>query len=54
MQEEVTYKCVKCGKEKRASQMHHYEGNHYCCSICCGDTAKNEHKQKLENACEFC
>ena len=51
---EEKHKCVKCGKEKSAGQMHNYEGNMYCCEICCGDTSKNEHKQKQETACEFC
>ncbi len=51
---EEQLKCVKCGKIKPASQMHTYEGQNYCCIVCCGDPAKNEHKQKKEKACEFC
>mgnify|MGYP001584863421 CR=1 FL=1 len=51
---EQTHRCVKCGKEKPASQMHEYDGMKYCCTVCCGDVTKNEHRQKKEMACEFC
>lgn len=47
--------CVKCGKEKSESEgIHVYEGQTYCCETCCGDPAKEEHKQKKQNVCEFC
>ena len=54
MNQEKKFVCGKCGKEKPASEMFEHEGEKYCCKVCCGDTSKNEHKQKKETACEFC
>lgn len=51
---EDKHTCVKCGKEKAASEMHIFEGQKYCCDICCGDVTRGEHKQKAHVACEFC
>ena len=48
------HKCEKCGKDKPDGQIHEYEGQKYCCVVCCGDPAKNEHKQKKDAPCEFC
>lgn len=53
MSEELL-KCAKCGKDKPASKMHLYEGNRYCCVVCCGDPKKDDHKQRVKEACEFC
>ena len=55
MTEEKTYKCEKCGKEKKESEgIFMLEGTAFCCNGCCGDTAKGEHKEKKPNICEFC
>ena len=52
---EIKHVCVKCGKEKtEAEGIHRFEGDTYCCEVCCGDTSADQHKQKVENACEFC
>lgn len=48
------HKCVKCGKEKPDSETHEYEGQKYCCSVCCGDPGRGEHQQKKDTPCEFC
>ncbi len=53
--EEVVFKCGKCGKEKKKSQgIFVLEGSTFCCRVCCGDPAKGEPKQKNDNVCEFC
>ena len=51
---EAKIKCFKCGKKKPASQMLEIDGDKFCCKVCCGNTAKQEHKQKVKEACEFC
>lgn len=51
---ETKIKCSKCGKEKPASQILEIGGDKFCCKVCCGDMAKDEHKQKAQTACEFC
>lgn len=55
MEEEKTYKCEKCGKEKKESEgKFMMEGAAFCCKDCCGDADKGEHKEKKPNVCEFC
>ncbi|MEK7090635.1 MAG: hypothetical protein AAB930_03550 [Patescibacteria group bacterium] len=52
---EKTYKCEKCGKEKKESEgKFMLEGSAFCCKECCGDADKGEHKEKKPNVCEFC
>lgn len=47
-----TYKCAKCGKEKKESEgMFVYGGTTFCCENCCH---KDKEKEKADNMCEFC
>jgi hypothetical protein len=53
--EQQVAECVKCHKRKaKADGVYIWGGTTYCCKDCCGDPAKGDHKQKVENACEFC
>ena len=56
---EKTYKCDKCGNEKKESEGNFVlEGSSFCCTDCCGspDEKKDdghEHKDD-DGVCEFC
>lgn len=55
MAQEKTFRCVKCGKEKKKSEgMFIFGGKQFCCEVCCGDTKNEDHEKKAENICEFC
>lgn len=45
--------CVKCGKEKKESDMYEQEGDKYCCKDCC-DGPKQEQTQQEAPTCSFC
>lgn len=51
---EKTYKCGKCGEEKKESEGNFVlDGSAFCCSECCpGD--KEGHKEGEGETCEFC
>jgi len=54
-EQEKTFTCKKCGKEKKESEGNFMlAGTTFCCKECCGDPEKGEHEKSADGTCEFC
>ncbi len=49
--QEKTFTCEQCGKEKKESERFEKDGKSFCCTECCGKQGAGEKDPAI---CEFC